>query len=213
MKIKETNKTAHIAWSPFNVYPCMLACGTAAQQLDASFRYSTFFFIALGGLQTDRIFCLVRISKHNVMLGAAQLGPVKYRRGIQCVQIDSNGIKVFVYQHNYKWKYSHFSPSNRFNKLLWTEYLNNVIIGGCEDGSVYLYDCEKMLGDSQTGTSLLNKLVKHTGVVAALDINPFQSNLLASGAGSSEIFIWDLNNPSVPMTPGAKTPVQYTQSY
>ena len=38
----------------------------------------------------------------------------------------------------------------------------------------------------------------------ALDINPFQQNLLASGGSSSEILIWDLNNPSAPMSPGAK---------
>ena len=34
-----------------------------------------------------------------------------------------------------------------------------------------------------------------------------QSNLLASGANDSEIYIWDLNNLSSPMTPGAKTQV------
>ena len=34
-----------------------------------------------------------------------------------------------------------------------------------------------------------------------------QLNLLASGAGDSEIFIWDLNNPSNPMTPGSKIQV------
>ena len=31
-----------------------------------------------------------------------------------------------------------------------------------------------------------------------------QSNLLATGASESEIYIWDLNNISTPMTPGAK---------
>lgn len=46
---------------------------------------------------------------------------------------------------------------------------------------------------------------KHTGPVAALDFNPFQHNLLASGASESEIFIWDMNKPQTPMTPGAKS--------
>lgn len=32
----------------------------------------------------------------------------------------------------------------------------------------------------------------------------FQTNLLASGASESEIFIWDLFNMSSPMTPGSK---------
>lgn len=43
------------------------------------------------------------------------------------------------------------------------------------------------------------------GAVRALDYNSFQANLLASGASESEIFIWDLNNTTTPMTPGTKT--------
>ena len=38
----------------------------------------------------------------------------------------------------------------------------------------------------------------------ALDVNPFQPNLIASGASESEVFIWDLNNPSNVMSPGSK---------
>jgi protein transport protein SEC31 len=38
MKLKEISRTAHISWSPSKVYPCYIATGTAAQQLDASFR-------------------------------------------------------------------------------------------------------------------------------------------------------------------------------
>jgi len=41
--------------------------------------------------------------------------------------------------------------------------------------------------------------------VSALDFNPFQHSLLASGASDSEIFIWDMNKPSTPMSPGAKS--------
>ena len=45
---------------------------------------------------------------------------------------------------------------------------------------------------------------QHVGAVRSLDANPFQSNLLASGASESEIFIWDLNSPGNPMSPGNK---------
>jgi len=38
MKIKEINRTANVAWSPKQQHPIYLAAGTAAQQLDASFR-------------------------------------------------------------------------------------------------------------------------------------------------------------------------------
>ena len=38
-----------------------------------------------------------------------------------------------------------------------------------------------------------------------MDFNPFKTSLLASGASDSEIYIWDLTNPSNPLTPGSKT--------
>jgi len=38
MKIKELDRTANVAWSPANQHPIYLAAGTAAQQLDATFR-------------------------------------------------------------------------------------------------------------------------------------------------------------------------------
>ena len=39
MKVKDISRTANIAWSPTQQYPIYLAAGTAAQQLDATFRY------------------------------------------------------------------------------------------------------------------------------------------------------------------------------
>jgi len=40
MKLKNIERTANVAWSPRAQYPVYLACGTAAQQLDASFSTS-----------------------------------------------------------------------------------------------------------------------------------------------------------------------------
>ena len=37
MKVKEIERTANMAWSPAQQYPVYMACGTAAQQLDATF--------------------------------------------------------------------------------------------------------------------------------------------------------------------------------
>ena len=39
MKVKEIERTANIAWSPAAQHPVYIAAGTAAQQLDATFRY------------------------------------------------------------------------------------------------------------------------------------------------------------------------------
>jgi protein transport protein SEC31 len=97
----------------------------------------------------------------------------------------------------------------RFLKLLWSDYTSanarNLIIGGAENSKIYLYDYERILaGETSSSDVCPAVLEKHTGNVGSLDINPFQLNLLASGAGQSEILIWDLNNPASPMTPGAK---------
>ena len=38
MKVKEISRTANVAWSPSALQSIHLACGTVAQQLDATFR-------------------------------------------------------------------------------------------------------------------------------------------------------------------------------
>ena len=38
VRVKEIDRTANVAWSPENKFPIYIATGTAAQQLDATFR-------------------------------------------------------------------------------------------------------------------------------------------------------------------------------
>ena len=63
------------------------------------------------------------------------------------------------------------------------------------------YPCYMLIYKSVIIFLLLSAL----GPVQALDFNPFKTSLLASGASDSEIYIWDLTNPSNPLTPGSKT--------
>uniref|UniRef100_A0A8C8SX10 SEC31 homolog B, COPII coat complex component n=1 Tax=Pelusios castaneus TaxID=367368 RepID=A0A8C8SX10_9SAUR len=102
--------------------------------------------------------------------------------------------------------------SNRFHKLIWGSFGNEssdsagVIAGGGENGVLTLFSASQIL---TSGTEpVIGRKEKHTGPVRALDFNPFQRNLLASGANDSEIYIWDLNNFSAPMMPGAKSQPQ-----
>ncbi|XP_049818141.1 protein transport protein Sec31A [Aethina tumida] len=94
------------------------------------------------------------------------------------------------------------TSEHRFHKIIWSEQNNGTIIGGCDSGLIQIYSASKLLKNEE---ALIGKTEKHTGPVHALDINPFQANLLATGAGESEIFIWDLNNTTTPMSPGAKS--------
>ncbi|XP_005388313.1 PREDICTED: protein transport protein Sec31A isoform X11 [Chinchilla lanigera] len=103
-----------------------------------------------------------------------------------------------------------FSSSQRYHKLIWGPHkvdskgdVSGVLIAGGENGNIILYDPSKIIaGDKEV---VIAQNDKHTGPVRALDVNMFQTNLVASGANESEIYIWDLNNFATPMTPGAKT--------
>ncbi|XP_068043785.1 protein transport protein Sec31A isoform X10 [Anomalospiza imberbis] len=103
-----------------------------------------------------------------------------------------------------------FSSSQRYHKLIWGPHsmtsgdrVSGVLIAGGENGNVILYDSAKIIGGE--AEVIIAQKDKHTGPVRALDVNMFQTNLVASGANESEIYIWDLNNFATPMTPGAKT--------
>ncbi|XP_029025368.1 protein transport protein Sec31A isoform X2 [Betta splendens] len=103
-----------------------------------------------------------------------------------------------------------FASTHRYHKLVWGPYgmdsevhPSGVLIAGGENGNVILYDPAKIIaGESDV---IIAESDKHTGPVRALDVNPFQTNLVASGGNESEIYIWDMNNFSSPMTPGPKT--------
>ncbi|XP_032738174.1 protein transport protein Sec31B isoform X5 [Lontra canadensis] len=101
------------------------------------------------------------------------------------------------------------SASSRFYKLIWGSFGNGlpegsgIIAGGGDNGLLTLYNVTHILSSGKE--PVIAQRQKHTGPVRALDFNPFQANLLASGANDSEIFIWDLNNLNVPMTPGSKS--------
>ncbi|XP_064175110.1 protein transport protein Sec31A isoform X1 [Anguilla rostrata] len=101
------------------------------------------------------------------------------------------------------------STTNRFHSLIWVNFGMGAdgsagrLIGGSENGVLTVYSPDEILASGEA--AIIGQSEKHTGPVRALDFNPFQSNLLASGANDSEIYIWDLNNFSNPMTPGAKS--------
>lgn len=105
------------------------------------------------------------------------------------------------------------SVPDRFNKLCWgltgtqsEAYPHGLIAGGLANGTVHLWDPAKLLG-GESDDALVASCERHTsGPVQGLDFNPFQHNLLASGGGDSEIFIWDLQNASNPTvySPGTK---------
>ncbi|KAJ6645343.1 Protein transport protein Sec31A, partial [Pseudolycoriella hygida] len=151
----------------------------------------------------------------NVAWSPAQLNSILLAAGTAAQQLDTSSNSVLeIYSANLSepgydmvLKGSQASPYP-FHKIIWSplgsggHYPEGVIVGGCESGHLQVYNAAKLLAGEE---SLMSKQDKHVGAVRALDFNPFQTNLLASGAAESEILIWDLNNTTTPMTPGTKT--------
>ncbi|KAF7996981.1 hypothetical protein HCN44_005258 [Aphidius gifuensis] len=173
MKVKELLKTVNVAWSPPSQHPIMLAAGTSAQQLDASFNTSASLDL--------------------------------YNLNLQNPGYDME-LKASV------------PTEHRFHQIIWGSYGQNpagIVIGGCEQGTIKIYSADKML--SKNNDCLLTTLNNNTGPgpIRALDLSPYQSNLLASGATESDILIWDIAKPGKPFTPGTKSQppedVQYIQ--
>lgn len=157
MKVKEIDRTVNTAWSPGDHHPILLAAGTAAQQLDASFNTSASLDILSLNLTDPSLDLDVKYSVPS--------------------------------QH-------------RYHKVAWGGESPGVIVGGCDNGVIQMYNVSKLM---KREDGLIANPEKHTGAVKALDFNPFQKNLLATGASNSEIFIWDMNNTSMPMSPGVKS--------
>uniref|UniRef100_A0A3Q3X7V1 Protein transport protein Sec31A n=1 Tax=Mola mola TaxID=94237 RepID=A0A3Q3X7V1_MOLML len=100
-------------------------------------------------------------------------------------------------------------PTSNLHSIVWVNFgmgadgTGGRLVGGSENGILTVYNPDVIM--TSGADAIVGESDKHTGPIRALDFNPFQSNLLASGANDSEIYIWDLNNFSSPMTPGAKT--------
>jgi protein transport protein SEC31 len=78
-------------------------------------------------------------------------------------------------------KAASMAVEHRYHKLVWGEASGGagVIVGGLDQGLLNMYDAEKIL-EGKDGALIASKN-KHTGPVQAIDFNPFQKNLLASG--------------------------------
>jgi protein transport protein SEC31 len=104
--------------------------------------------------------------------------------------------------------------AERFHRLAWgvqgtaNSVPHGMLAGGTVDGSINIYNPALI---SQGRDALIASVERHKqlgpGGVRALEFNPGVPNLLASGAGESEIIITDLSNPSAPSVyaPGASS--------
>ncbi|CAP70842.1 uncharacterized protein PODANS_3_9000 [Podospora anserina S mat+] len=89
------------------------------------------------------------------------------------------------------------STESRFYDIAWgapsDEHPLGVVAGAMEDGSLQLWDAQK-LKDSED--ALISRTTKHTGPVKSLQFNPLRPHVLATAGSKGELFIWDVNDTS-----------------
>jgi WD40 repeat protein len=133
MRVKEYNKLARIACSPYSVYPAYIACATASEQSDLTI-----------GINSTIDLLKLDLSNTQTELDIAK-----------SLQIES-----------------------RCSKLIWSNNNNNLLISGCENTKIYIYNTTTSADD--LNLNLLDKLEKHQSgsSIHSIDLNPFQTNLL-----------------------------------
>ncbi|KAI8326303.1 WD40 repeat-like protein [Martensiomyces pterosporus] len=96
----------------------------------------------------------------------------------------------------------------RFQRLAWSGKVEShdlgVLAGGLENGDVTVWDPKKIIS-GEADSAVLHSSSAHTGAVGGLEFNPFQANLMASGAGNGEVFIWDIVSDFKSYSPGARS--------
>ncbi|KAK4162264.1 hypothetical protein QBC43DRAFT_215681 [Cladorrhinum sp. PSN259] len=89
------------------------------------------------------------------------------------------------------------STESRFYDIAWgassDEYPLGVIAGAMEDGSLQLWDAEKLKNGEE---ALLERTTKHTGPIKSLQFNPLRPHVLATAGAKGELFVWDINDTS-----------------
>ncbi|KAJ1642847.1 protein transport protein S31 [Coemansia asiatica] len=95
----------------------------------------------------------------------------------------------------------------RFQRLAWSGKSGShdlgVVAGGLENGDVAVWDPARIIAGEDN--AVLHASSAHTGAVGGLEFNPFQTNLMASGATNGEVFVWDIVSEFKSYSPGARS--------
>ena len=91
---------------------------------------------------------------------------------------------------------ANIDSDSRFHDIAWSkgsdDYPLGIIAGALENGSLDLWDAEKLLNEN--GNAHMSRTTNHSGPIKALQFNPFRPELLATAGAKGELFISDLNN-------------------
>ncbi|CAL1674596.1 unnamed protein product [Lasius platythorax] len=148
MKVKELLKTVNVAWSPPAQYPIMLAAGTAAQQLDASFSTSASLDLYSLNLQqpgyemelkasvpSDHRFHKIIWGSYGnnpagIIVGGCEDGTIKIYSAAKLLARESNCLINSPHRHSGAVRAMDFNPFREENQLA----------TGATESEIYIWD-------------------------------------------------------------------------
>ncbi|EZA50823.1 Protein transport protein Sec31A [Ooceraea biroi] len=148
MRVKELLKTVNVAWSPPAQYPIMLAAGTAAQQLDASFSTSASLDLYSLNLQqpgydmelqasvpSDHRFHKIIWGSYGnnpagIIVGGCEDGTIKIYSAAKLLARDSNCLISSPHRHSGSVRAMDFNPFREDNQLA----------TGATESEIYIWD-------------------------------------------------------------------------
>ncbi|KAL0128272.1 hypothetical protein PUN28_003498 [Cardiocondyla obscurior] len=148
MKVKELLKTVNVAWSPPAQHPIMLAAGTAAQQLDASFSTSASLDLYSLNLQqpgyemdlqasvpSDHRFHKIIWGSYGnnpagIIVGGCEDGTIKIYSAAKLLARDSNCLISSPHRHSGPVRALDFNPVREDNQLA----------TGATESEIYIWD-------------------------------------------------------------------------
>lgn len=152
MKVKEIEKTVNLAWSPKTQYPILLAAGTAAQQLDASFNTSAaleLYSINFGDPSLDLDLCHTVPSDyrfHKLVWGYSHTNDM--RAGLIVGGCDSGRILIYdaakLLNKDNGIVATLESHSGAVRALDFNSFQKNLLASGSSDSEIYIWDLNNL---------------------------------------------------------------------
>lgn len=91
----------------------------------------------------------------------------------------------------------------RFYDIAWGPpsegYPKGVVAGAFENGSLEVWDAEKLIAGADAEDALISQTTKHTGPVKTVQFNPHKPEYLATAGAKGELFLYevdDIDNPT-----------------
>uniref|UniRef100_A0A8D8N550 Protein transport protein Sec31A n=1 Tax=Culex pipiens TaxID=7175 RepID=A0A8D8N550_CULPI len=206
MKVKELQKMVNVAWSPVQQDPIMLAAGTAAQQLDATFSTAAALELYSINLE-DPSYDLKLVGSqtsahrfHKVVWSPLDFGTATNPNGVIVGGCEGGVIQVYSALKLLGGENALMAQQDKHNGAVrsmdYNPYQNKLLASGASESEIFIWDLNNTAAPMSPGTK-----VQPFEDVQGLAWNRQVQHILAS-VFSSRCVIWDLrkNEPIIKLT-------------